>query len=364
MELEEMKKRLGCVRAPEDRRDFLFRSTRRLYLPQSMDYTDEMTKVEDQGSEGSCVGFACGAMKEWQEKKDWNRDLDLSSRFIYEKARKIDNFPDTQDGTDIRSAMKVLFNDGVCTEDCWPYVPQNPGEPCGDAETEASVYKISTFTAIHGIQDMKVALVNNGPFVIGVVVFDSWYTNNVDQTGDIQMPTPEEVAIIEQDPYAFGGHAICIVGYDDAAQRFKFKNSWGTDWGKAGYGTFPYDYLKDYGWDAWTTIDVVSPDIPQPKPLKVGGEVTGTLNGKDDFKIYTVKLGKRLKVKLEGPAGSDFDLYIKKGEHPSLNDYDDRGYTGTASEEVSIDKAKSGDYYIMVRSYQGNGEYKLKVDLE
>jgi hypothetical protein len=364
MELDEMKKRLGCIRAPEDQRDFVFRSTRRLYLPQSVDYTNEMTPVEDQGSEGSCVGFACGAMKEWQEKKDWSRPIDLSSRFIYEKARKIDNFPDTQDGTDIRSAMKVLRGDGVCTEECWPYVPQNSGQPCEGAESEAAKYKISTFTAIPGIQDMKIAIVNNGPFVIGIVVFDSWYANNVHLTGDIQMPTAEEVSIINDNPNAFGGHAICIVGYDDVTQRFKFKNSWGTDWGNDGYGTIPYDYLKDYGWDAWTTIDVVSPDIPQPKPLKIGDEVTGLLNETGDFKVYTINLGKKLNVKLEGPTGPDFDLYIKKGEQPTINDYDDRGFTGTATEQVSIDEAGEGEYYIVVRSYKGSGEYKLKVDFE
>ena len=37
MKLEEMKKRLGCLRAPEDRRDFVFRAPRRLFLPESMD---------------------------------------------------------------------------------------------------------------------------------------------------------------------------------------------------------------------------------------------------------------------------------------------------------------------------------------
>ena len=364
MELAEMKKRLGCLRAPEDRRDFLFRSPRRLYLPESIDYMGEMTPVEDQGSEGSCVGFACGAMKEWQEQKDWSRYINLSSRFIYEEARKIDGYPDTEDGTDIRSAMKILLNKGVCTEDCWPYIPQNPGQPCGNAESEAETYKIGTYTAINGIQDMKTALANNGPFVIGVVVFDSWFQPNMHESGEIQMPTPEEVTTFEENPQAFGGHAICIIGYDDQRQRFKFKNSWGVNWGNNGYGTIPYDYLKDYGWDAWTTVDVITPHIPDPKSLKIGDEITGNLTETNDFKIYKVTLGKKLKVKLEGPSGQDFDLYIKKDQHPTLTDYDDRGYTGTASEEVSIDEAETGDYYIMVRSYKGSGAYTLKVDVE
>lgn len=364
MKKEEMKKRLGCFHSPVDQRDFVLRAPRRLFLPEQIDYENEMTPVEDQGSEGSCVGFASGAMKEWQEQKDWDQYINLSSRYIYENAKIIDNFPDHRDGTDIRSAMKILLNKGVCTEECWPYVPRNAGSPCGNAESEASKYKIKTYTAIRGIQDMKSALVNNGPFVIGVVVFDTWFQSTVRRNGEIPMPLPEEVERYNDDPSEFGGHAICVVGYDDRINRFKFKNSWGEDWGNHGYGTIPYDYLKDYGWDAWTTIDIITPDIPEPKVIKMGEEVTGTLNDSNDFKMYKVTLGEKIKVKLEGPRDKDFDLYIKHKKEPTLTDFDDRGYSGTASEEVSINKAKSGDYYIMVRSYRGSGEYRLKVELE
>lgn len=362
--VEDMKKRLGCFKAPEDKRDYVFRSPRRLFLPERIDYTDEMTQVEDQGAEGSCVGFACGAMKEWQEKKDWGRDINLSSRFIYEEARRIDNYPDTSDGTDIRSAVKILLNKGVCSEDCWPYEANYPGTPCGNAEVEAAEYKIKTYTAINGIQDMKSALVNNGPFVIGVVVFDSWFQPDVDNTGDIPMPLTEEVEKYQDDPYAFGGHAICIVGYDEQARKFRFKNSWGLGWGNNGYGTIWYDYIKDYGWDGWTTVDLVTPDVPGPKTLDIGEEVIGALNGTNDYKIYKVTMGTKLKARLTGPADQDFDLYIKHKGQPATDDYDDRGYSGTASEEVSIEKAKPGDYYIMVRSYRGGGEFRLKVGLE
>jgi len=364
MKKEERKKQLGCFRAPEDRRDFVLRAPRRLFLPDHIDYENEMTPVENQGSEGSCVGFASGAMKEWQEQKDWGKYINLSSRFIYENARRIDNFPDTADGTDIRSAMKILLNKGVCTEACWPYVPRNSGSPCGDAETEALKYKIKTFTAIQGLQDMKSALVNNGPFVIGVVVFDSWFEPAVEERGEIPMPSKGEVSRYNEHPNEFGGHAICIIGYDDRKNRFKFKNSWGKNWGSHGYGTIPYDYIKDYGWDAWTTIDIVTPDIPEPKVIKIGDEVIGNLNNTNDFKVYKVTLGDKIKVKLDGPVGKDFDLYIKYGQEPTLTNFDDRGYSGTASEEVSVDKAKPGNYYIMVRSYKGSGEFKLKAELK
>ncbi|MGH6684529.1 MAG: C1 family peptidase [Pseudolabrys sp.] len=47
---------------------------------------------------------------------------------------------------------------------------------------------------------------------------------------------------------------MCAVGYDDKAQRFIVRNSWGADWGKKGYCTMPYAYLADRNLsdDFWT----------------------------------------------------------------------------------------------------------------
>lgn len=38
-----------------------------------------------------------------------------------------------------------------------------------------------------------------------------------------------------------GWHAICLVGFDDSRQAFKFINSWGFLWGLGGYGYISYD---------------------------------------------------------------------------------------------------------------------------
>ena len=39
-----------------------------------------------------------------------------------------------------------------------------------------------------------------------------------------------------------GGHAVAAVGYDDAAQCFIIRNSWGAGWGDRGYCYMPYQY--------------------------------------------------------------------------------------------------------------------------
>jgi hypothetical protein len=40
-------------------------------------------------------------------------------------------------------------------------------------------------------------------------------------------------------------HAVLLVGYDDAKKGFRFRNSWGPEWGTRGYGTIPYDWIDD-----------------------------------------------------------------------------------------------------------------------
>jgi C1A family cysteine protease len=51
-----------------------------------------------------------------------------------------------------------------------------------------------------------------------------------------------------------GGHAVLVVGYDDKKKRFRFQNSWGTDWGARGFGYFTYDYMETHSWNSWGAV--------------------------------------------------------------------------------------------------------------
>ncbi len=55
-----------------------------------------------------------------------------------------------------------------------------------------------------------------------------------------------------------GGHAVMCVGYDDQAQQFTIRNSWGTQWGQNGYFKMPYAYLTNarLASDLWTIRSV------------------------------------------------------------------------------------------------------------
>ena len=77
--------------------------------------------------------------------------------------------------------------------------------------------------------------------------YESFESDAVAKSGILPMPQKGEKQV--------GGHAVCCVGYDDAKQMFLIRNSWGTDWGQAGYFWMPYAYMTTKGLaDEWFYI--------------------------------------------------------------------------------------------------------------
>jgi hypothetical protein len=70
--------------------------------------------------------------------------------------------------------------------------------------------------------------------------------------------TAEEVWRPRENPDDFyGGHAMCVVGYDDNRDggAFEAQNSWGRGWGKGGYVWIPYDVFSRFVLEAYEIIE-------------------------------------------------------------------------------------------------------------
>ena len=233
-----------------------------------------MTPVKHQGRKGSCVGFAVAAMKEWQEREEHKKEVstgkkdirkgkvyNLSEQWIYHQAKKIDAWPG-QEGTSIREAMKVLCHIGCPPEAGWPYSDVKVGEPESWAHMIALWSKIGSYYRVRGSDGLMTGL-SYGPVVIGVPVYREFFTPR--PNGTIAMPAkPRKL---------YGGHAICIVGFDATTKKFEFKNSWGTSWGNKGYGQLHFKYIDSFMWDAWVAVDtrvkkIKEGDIPEIEQFK------------------------------------------------------------------------------------------------
>ena len=90
-------------------------------------------------------------------------------------------------------------------------------------------------------------LAQGAPVVIGMMVGGSFMS---DMTGQA-LWTPRRS---DYNMYGFGGHAMCVIGYDDYYKggAFQVMNSWGEEWGDNGifwirYNDFDYFTREAYG---------------------------------------------------------------------------------------------------------------------
>jgi C1A family cysteine protease len=240
----------GWVPDLPDHRDFMYAAPTPVManIPASADLTDQCPPVYDQGQLGSCTANAIGAAFQFDELKQKAPSVMPSRLFIYYGERVIEHTVGADSGAQIRDGIKVVASEGVCPETDWPYDPTKFAEkPPPNAFTDAKKYKAVTYQRlIQDLNTMKGCLAEGYPFVFGISVYASFEGDDVAKTGQVPMPTTQEKLL--------GGHAILAVGYDDSTRMFTFRNSWGTGWGKNGYGFIPYSYLTDTNLadDFWT----------------------------------------------------------------------------------------------------------------
>ncbi len=128
-------------------------------------------------------------------------------------------------------------------------------------------------------------------------------------------------------------------------------------------GNIGFDYDHGYGLiDVEVLVNAL--DRVDVKPLPLGEPISGNLAETDATLMYKVTLGDALNISLDGPQGVDFDIYVRKDAQPTTTEYDHRGYTSSADEKVRIEPASPGDYYVMVRSYRGSGNYTIKATID
>jgi C1A family cysteine protease len=223
-----------------DHRDILYGAVHDVVapLPPSADLRSICPPVENQGNLNSCTGNALAGVLEILEVKDKVTFQDLSRLFIYYNERVIEHSVQADDGAMIRNGIKTLVKQGVCSEDKWPYVQGNWNKkPPKGCYTEAAKHQVIAYQRIQTLDEMRHCLADGYPFVFGFSVYESFESAAVAKSGILDLPKPGEKQV--------GGHAVVGVGYDDSEKRILVRNSWGADWGQAGYFTMPYDYVDN-----------------------------------------------------------------------------------------------------------------------
>jgi C1A family cysteine protease len=244
-------KRYGWVPDLTDARDHLFAApiATMAALPASVDLRSKCPAVYDQGDLGSCTANAIAGAVEFDLLKEGKPDMMPSRLFVYYEERVIEHTVDSDAGARIRDGIKVVASLGVPPENDWPYnIAEFTQKPPQKAFTDATRHKVASYSrVIQDLTQMKSCLAMGVPFVFGFSVYESFESQEVAKTGVVPMPDLQKETLL-------GGHAVLAVGYDDSQQRFMVRNSWGPQWGMAGYFTMPYAYLmsRNLASDFWT----------------------------------------------------------------------------------------------------------------
>lgn len=226
-------------------------------LPEVVNFRTLAGRVENQGMLSSCTGNAIVNAYELLESKtlsDNKLATDLSRLFVYYNERALENTITQDEGATLRSGIKTLRVNGVCPEKVWPYEEHLwDDKPNTEAFTQAKWRTIETYERLTSLQAMLECLAQGQPFVFGIPIY-----------GDAE-PSPGNNWTFERSgTQLLGYHALCCVGYDRRTSLFLVKNSWGTDWGDAGFCYITFGFMAQEALDIWTFS--IKLDIPAPAP--------------------------------------------------------------------------------------------------
>lgn len=205
----------GFIKSKIDGTEKKFDVVEGLDVPEEYSYVKYLPKVLNQGDESICVPCSLSAHLNWNYNVDTDGKNDRDNKIKLHDIYNIREHKDLE-GMTFKEAFKFLRNTGV--------------------KSNSGIMKIGIYAMVGGKEQIKQALLLNGPLVGALPVYNSsnefWKQRNGDK-------------------YC-GGHAISIVGYNK--EGLMIRNSWGESFGNKGYSLLKWEDLSTF-YEIWTIVD-------------------------------------------------------------------------------------------------------------
>jgi hypothetical protein len=223
-------------------------------LPEYISLAKFAPARQNQGHQGSCVAWssAYGAHTILEAaSRGTNPDQTaFSPSYMYNQIGM-----DGCQGSYIIRAMELMQKKGGVPFNSFPYTDQDCSQqPPSNLDAMAAQNKIHGYNRLTTTEDpeginiraVKEHLAKDAPVIIGMMVGGSFMEGMMGQK--LWQPTDQD-----RSQMGFGGHAMCVIGYDDRLNggAFQLMNSWGPEWGENGIGWIRYGDFKEFVREAY-----------------------------------------------------------------------------------------------------------------
>lgn len=221
-------------------------------LPEAVSLLKFAPDRQNQGQQGSCVAwsstYAARTIVEAASTGQSGNNTAYSPAYVYNQIGL-----EGCQGAYIQNAMELMQQKGVVAYSDFPYSDQDCSrQPNSVLDSKAAQNRMHGFTrltngeSVEGIsvRAVKEHLAKDAPVVIGMMVGGSFMQSMMGK--DLWTPTNED-----RSQMGFGGHAMCVIGYDDRRQAFQIMNSWGPEWGNNGVAWVRYADFKEFVREAY-----------------------------------------------------------------------------------------------------------------
>lgn len=213
----------------------------------SVDLRTSFGPARDQGPRPTCLAFAASDAHA-ALRGGWTP---LSCEYaFYHAQRRAYRPPDT--GALLSSMLETLREDGQPEESGWPYLAATPADagtwaPPGDV---GHLFGRNGGPASHAIDRVVEELDQGRPLIVLLMLSRAFYLRNpqgIIDAGPEEPPEPDR------------RHAVVAVGHGlvDEQRAILVRNSWGANWGDAGYGWLTERFLGPRIYAAATLLEEV-----------------------------------------------------------------------------------------------------------
>ena len=235
-------------------------------LPAAVSLKQYSPVPENQGEYGTCTGwataFAARTISESIALNRTNQELIsndvFSPLFVYKSHYMIHGInPTGHEGAYIPYILDFIKNEGTVKRQGFERTTDFPLVSISDYAGSRR-YPIADYVRLFSnprgtpgktserILPVKKSLSEGKPVIIGMNTPPSFFRRGVDVWRPVENPGT-----------IYGGHAMCVIGYDDNQYggAFEIQNSWGTEWGNKGYIWMRYIDFAAFVLEAYEIIE-------------------------------------------------------------------------------------------------------------